>query len=110
MPTGDRGTPIALPAVSVAECRRNAVEVLPQSAISAFKRKITPRGVIFRNQLSINMVFTASGPEPFARTEADKEQLYANSKDRSGNNLLSGGADTRDLDACRGVDRDVGPE
>ena len=38
-------------------------------------RKITPRGVIIRNQLSINAVATASSTEPFARTEADKEQF-----------------------------------
>jgi hypothetical protein len=43
------GTAIALSPASGAECRRSAVEVLPQSANSAFMRKITPRGVIFRN-------------------------------------------------------------
>src|SRR5215475_11830818 len=80
MPTGERGTPIAPLPASGAECRRNAVEVLPQSAISALARKITPRGVIFRNQLSINTVATASGAEPFARTEADKEQLMRSLK------------------------------
>jgi hypothetical protein len=72
---GDRGTAIALPPASGAECRWNAVEVLPQSANSAFMRKITRRGVISRNQLSINAIATASSTEPFTRTEAEKEQL-----------------------------------
>src|SRR5262249_1209924 len=75
MSVGDHGTAIALPPASGAECRRNAIEVLPQSANSAYMRKITPRCVIFRNQLSINAVATASSAEPFTRTEAEKEQL-----------------------------------
>src|SRR5262245_66495136 len=78
MSVGDHGTAIALPPASGAECRRNAIEVLPQSANSAFMRKITPRGVIFRNQLSINAVATASSTESFTRTEEDKEQLMRN--------------------------------
>lgn len=75
MSAGDRGTAIAPAPVSGAKCRWGAFEVLPQSAISAFKRKVTQRSVIFRNQLSINAVATASRTEPFARTEANKEQL-----------------------------------
>src|SRR4030095_14075503 len=75
MSVGDRGTAIALPQAGGAECRRNAVEVLPQSANSAFMRKITSRGVISRNQLSNNAVATASSTEPFTRTGAEKEQL-----------------------------------